>query len=105
MVLELVKEQFEEEVLQAKMLVLVDLYAGWCGPCKVMESILARMDEQYSQRLKITRMNVDENMEIAKKYRVVSIPTLLFFKDGEVMDTSIGIVSASELQEIIDRNL
>lgn len=105
MVLELTTEQFGEEVLQAEGLVLVDFYADWCGPCKVMEPVVEKIGDRYHPQLKAVRLNVDRNMEIAQKYRVVSVPTLLFFKNGEIMDISIGVIRSHELEELIWRNL
>ena len=105
MVLELTTEQFGEEVLQAEGLVLVDFYADWCGPCKVMEPVVEKIGDRYHPQLKAVMLNVDRNMEIAQKYRVVSVPTLLFFKNGEIMDISIGVIRSHELEELIWRNL
>lgn len=105
MVLELAEGQFEDEVLKAEGLVLVELYADWCAPCKAMGVNLERMDESYKGSLKIVRLNSDRHMGIVQKYRAVSVPTLLFFKDGEVAGTSIGLISAGELKELISRYL
>ncbi|MBR1700947.1 MAG: thioredoxin [Lachnospiraceae bacterium] len=83
-------ENFETEVLQAELPVLVDLYADWCGPCKRMAPIVEEIATEYDGKLKVGKCNIDENMQIAQKYRVASIPTFLLFKGGEVADTLIG---------------
>lgn len=83
-------ENFEAEVLQSNLPVLVDLYADWCGPCKRMAPVVEEIATEYDGKLKVGKCNIDENMQVAQKYRVASIPTFLFFKGGEVVDTLLG---------------
>lgn len=89
---------FEEEVMKSSLPVLVDFYADWCGPCKMMAPIVAQMAEAYEGKCKVGKCNIDENMELAQKYRVMSIPTLMIFKGGEVVSTSVGAVTKNELE-------
>lgn len=90
-------QNFEAEVLQSKLPVLVDFYADWCGPCKMMGPVVEELAKEYEGRFKIGKLNVDDNNDIAVRYRVMHIPTFLIFKDGELKDTIQGAVSKKEL--------
>lgn len=90
-------ENFEKEVLQSELPVLVDFYADWCGPCKMMGPIVEELAKEFEGKYKIGKLNVDDNQDIAVRYRVMSIPTFLFFKDGALKETVTGAVSKNEL--------
>lgn len=98
-------QNFETEVLQSELPVLVDFFASWCGPCKMMAPLVEKMAEKYEGKMKIGKLDVDEDMEIAQKYRVASIPTFIFFKNGEAVETFVGGMSASELEAKIQQHL
>ena len=91
-------ENFDAEVLQAKGAVLVDFYADWCGPCKMMSPIVEQMEKVFEGRLKVGKLNVDDNQDIAMKYGVMSIPSFLFFKDGALVETFVGAMPADAFQ-------
>ena len=96
---------FEKEVLESDLPVLVDFYADWCGPCKMMAPIVAGLSETFRDKCKVGKCNIDENMELAGRYRIMSIPTILIFKHGEAVSTTIGAVGKSELEEKIKQVL
>ncbi|MBR1931606.1 MAG: thioredoxin [Lachnospiraceae bacterium] len=96
---------FEEEVLNEELPVLVDFYADWCGPCKVMAPVVEQFAEEFEGRLKVGKCNIDNNMALAQKYRVLSIPTFIIFKDGKPSTTIIGTVSMDEFREKIEQEL
>ena len=96
------KQNFEAEVLQSELPVLVDFYADWCGPCKMMAPVIEKLAETMAGKVKVGKVNVDEEEELAIKYRVVSIPAFLIFKDGEVKATCVGAMSAAELTEKVE---
>lgn len=102
MELKFTDENFNQEALEAKELVLVDFYADWCGPCKMMAPIVEELAEEYAGTVKIGKLNVDNSPATAQKYRVMSIPTLLFIKDGAVADTIVGAVSKNQIVEKIN---
>ena len=89
--IEITDDTFENEVLQAPVPVLVDYWAPWCGPCKMAAPVLERIAGEYEGRLKICKVNVDEEREVASKHRIMSIPTMFLFKDGEVVDQIVGV--------------
>lgn len=93
---------FEEEVLNSELPVLVDFYADWCGPCKMMAPIVERVAEEYEGKLKVGKCNTDENMPLAQKYRIASIPTFMIFKGGEPVATFMGAMSADDLCDKLD---
>lgn len=99
------KQNFESEVLQSDVPVLVDFYADWCGPCKMMAPVVERLAEEFDGQVKVGKINVDDEPELAQKYRVVSIPTFLIIKDGEVKETSVGAMSAAQLTEKVKQVL
>jgi len=105
MVIDVTDQNFEEEVIKSDLPVLVDLWAPWCRPCLMVAPIVERLAEKYNDRFKFCRLNVDENPRTAVKYNVMSIPTLLFFKDGKVADTVIGAVPEQALQPKIEELL
>jgi len=97
--IEINDSSFEAEVLKSDKLVLVDIWAEWCTPCKIM------VKNNEGKAVKIAKMNIDENQSTTQKYNVMSIPTFLFFKNGEVVKQSIGAQSKEELQKVIDENI
>ena len=101
----LTDETFEEEVLQSNLPVLVDYWAEWCGPCKMIAPILDSLTDEYAGKLKISKINIDENQKTPQKYGVRGIPTLMIFKNGNVEATKVGALSKSQLTAFIDSNL
>lgn len=102
---ELTDKNFETEVLQADIPVLVDFWATWCGPCKQIAPAIAAIADKYKGRLKVTKMDVDQHEETAQKYRVMSIPTLLIFKNGNVVGQLVGAMPQSKLESAIKKHL
>ena len=98
-------ENFEEEVNSSAVPVLVDYWAEWCGPCKMIGPLVEEMAEEYSKRLKVGKLDVDENQSSASQQNVMSIPTLLIFKEGKVVAQQIGAVNKTQLTEFIESNL
>ncbi len=93
---------FEQEVLQVQGLVLVDFFAVWCGPCKMMAPIMDKLAEAYKGKVKIGKLDVDENQQVGEKYGIQSIPTLIFFKNGELVDKVVGFQSEEALKQKLD---
>lgn len=93
----LTKENFETEVLKSDIPVLVDFWATWCGPCMMLSPVIAELAEELKGKVKVGKVNVDEQNELAMQYRVASIPTLLLFKNGELVKTSVGFMPKAEI--------
>jgi thioredoxin 1 len=102
MAIEVTDNNFEEVVLQSDKPVLVDFWAEWCGPCRMISPIVAELSEDYDGKAVITKMDVDNNPGIAAKFGIRNIPTILFFKNGEVADKQVGAVPKSILASKID---
>ncbi len=98
-------DNFDREVIQSDLPVLVDFRADWCVPCKMIAPILDEISEDYSGKLKIAKFNVDEGAELASQYNVISIPTLLLFKGGEVVNQKIGAGSKKDIEELFTDHL
>ena len=105
MVIDVTDQTFEEEVIKSDLPVLLDLWAPWCRPCLMVAPVVEKLAEKYNGRFKFCRLNVDENPQTAAKYQIMSIPTLLLFKGGQVVDTVIGAVPEQALQPKIERLL
>lgn len=98
-------DSFEQEVLQSSNPVLVDYWADWCGPCKMIAPVLDEIAEEYVGKVKVAKLNIDENPNTPPRYGIRGIPTLMLFKAGEVEATKVGAVSKSQLTAFIDSNL
>lgn len=96
---------FDNEVLQSATPVLVDYWAEWCGPCKMIAPILDDMARDYAGKLKVAKLNIDENQETPPKYGIRGIPTLMLFKNGNVEATKVGALSKTQLAAFIDANI
>jgi thioredoxin 1 len=95
-------DNFEAEVLKSDLPVLVDFYADWCGPCKMLSPAVEEMEKVFAGRLKVGKLNVDDNSDIAEKYGIMSIPSLIFFRGGEAVETSVGLIPKPVLQNKIE---
>ena len=98
-------ESFEEEVLQSERPVLIDYWAEWCGPCKMIAPVLDEIATEYSDRLKVVKLNIDDNPQTPPKYGIRGIPTLMVFKNGQVEATKVGAVSKVELTAFLNDSL
>lgn len=98
-------ENFEQEALQGEQLTVVDFFADWCGPCKMMAPIVEELAESFKDQVKIGKLNVDNSPATAAKYKVMSIPTIVFIKNGNVVETIVGVVSKAQLEEKIKTNM
>ena len=104
-IIELSDDSFEQEVLKSDVPVLVDYWAEWCGPCKMIAPVLEEVADDYQGRLKVAKLNIDDNPDTPPAYGIRGIPTLMLFKNGEVEATKVGAVSKSQLTAFIDSNL
>ena len=98
-------DSFEQEVLQASVPVLVDYWADWCGPCKMISPILDEVAKEYAGKLKVCKLNIDENQATPPKFGIRGIPTLMLFKNGNVEATKVGALSKSQLTAFVDSNI
>ena len=103
MELTLTNESFENEGLHSDIPVVVDFWASWCGPCRMVAPIIEELAREYSGKAKVGKVNVDEEAELAVKYGIVSIPTVLIFKNGEVMEKLVGAQSQDEYEDAVDK--
>ena len=98
-VLKLESENFENEVINSKGVVLIDFYADWCGPCRMMAPVIDNIAEEVGEKVKVFKVNVDENQDLAIKYNVMSIPTIIIFKNGMPVKSFIGVTDKKEILE------
>ena len=103
--LEFSEQNFEEEVLKSDKPVLVDFWATWCGPCRMMAPALDTIAEAYAGRAKVGKLNVDENLTVTSRYRIRGVPTLLLFKDGQIQDQIVGAASKEAISKLLDKHL
>ncbi|WP_038909256.1 thioredoxin TrxA [Dickeya oryzae] len=104
-IIHLTDDSFETDVLQSERVTLVDFWADWCGPCKMIAPILDEIADEYEGKLTIAKLNIDDNPATAPKYGIRGIPTLLLFKNGEVAATKVGALSKGQLKEFLNANL
>jgi thioredoxin len=104
-VLAVTDQTFESEVLRSAQPTLVDFWAVWCGPCKMIAPVIEELSGEYDGKVKFAKMNVDENMGTPGRYGIRGIPTLLFFKDGKVIDQIVGAVPKTRIKQVIDAHV
>ena len=102
---ELTKENFDEIVTESTQPVMIDFYATWCGPCKMMLPVVGAVAKEYEGKVKVCKINVDEQPDLAAKYNVMSIPSFFFIKNGETVDSKVGILKKEKISEILDSML
>ena len=99
------KENFDKEVLQSEKTVVVDFFADWCGPCKMLAPVMSQLNEEYNGKIKIVKINVDQEQSLAMSYQVISIPTVIIFKNGIVQEQIVGFTGKDNLKNKIDAYL
>lgn len=97
--------EFDEIIKNSAVPVVCDFFATWCGPCKMLAPVMEETSEEMKDKVEFLKVDVDENMDLAGRYSIMSIPLLLIFKNGEVVDKSLGFMSKSEVKEFINKNL
>ena len=101
-VLNVTSENYESEILKSEKTVLIDFYADWCGPCKMMSPVIDEIAEEMKENVKVGKVNVDENQDLAMEYGVMSIPTIVVLKNGEVQKTFVGVTDKEEIKQAIN---
>ncbi len=105
MEIEIVSSNYEQEVLKSDIPVIVDFRASWCQPCAMLAPVLSEMAEKYEGKIKVGKINIDNEIALTMKYSVTAVPTLVVIKNGEETDRTVGLVSATELENLILRNI
>lgn len=105
MIISVNKSNFKEEVISSDKLVLVDLYATWCGPCKALAPLLEEISEKYAEKIKVVKVNVDEEESLVVRFGVASIPTVIFFKNGQTVASFVGFKGISEIEKIVNKHI
>ena len=100
-ILKITSENFEEEVINSKVPVLIDFWAGWCMPCKMMAPVLEEIEKDVENSIKIGKINIDEELELATRFGVMSIPTFIVFRDGKVADMTVGVQEKENLMKLL----
>lgn len=101
-ILNVTSENYESEVLKSEKIVLIDFYADWCGPCKMMSPVIDEIAEEMKETIKVGKINVDENQDLAMEYGVMSIPTIVVLKNGEVQKTFVGVTDKEEIKQALN---
>ena len=101
-ILEVTTSNWDTEVINAQGLVMIDFWAAWCGPCRMISPTVEELAKEYSGKIKVLKLNTDENSEIASRYKIMGIPTIMFFKDGNKLDQIVGVVPKQHLKAKID---
>jgi len=101
-VFEVTSSNWDNEVLKAQGLVMIDFWAAWCGPCRMISPTVEELAKEYGGKIKVMKLNTDENPEIASRYKIMGIPTVIFFKDGNMLDQIVGVVAKQHLKAKID---
>lgn len=104
-IIEVSDSNFESEVVKSDVPVLVDFWAPWCGPCRAIAPIVEEISSSYEGKIKVGKMNVDENQATTMKFGIRSIPTIIMFKDGEIVDQIIGAVPKGEIERVVEKSL
>lgn len=102
-VFDLTKENFDSEVLNNKGLVMVDFWATWCGPCRTMSPVVDQIAEEAADKLKVCKVNIDEQPELAERYQVMTIPTLMVFKDGKAVASTVGVQPKKTVLDMVEK--
>ena len=104
-IVHLTDDNFEDEVIKSDILAMVDFWAEWCGPCKVIAPAVDELAEEYNGKVKVGKLNVDDNPNVSAKYSIRGIPTLLFFKEGKVVNQLVGVQSKAAIKKVFDENI
>ena len=104
-IIEITTDNFEDEVIKSDMPVLVDFWAVWCGPCKMVSPLIDELAGDFSGKAKVGKINVDEQMALAEKFKVMTIPTVMVFKNGEIVEKAVGARSKSDYAQMLENNL
>ncbi len=104
-IVNLTEKNFKDEVEQSTVPVLVDFWASWCGPCRMIAPIVDQLAEEFDEKVKVAKLNVDENSELAARYQVMSIPTLLLFRNGKIVNQMVGARPKAELVKMLQSNI
>ena len=101
MILEITEKNFDEEVFNSDKKVIIDFWATWCNPCRMMHPVIEKLDEEVGDTVKIGKINIDENPELASKFGVMSIPTFIVFQNGQMINSKVGVQSLESLKEML----